>query len=171
MSVAAAALFPDLDGHWYASWRSDPRAAALYRRHYSAQKNARWRRRTSQNFMGSGETLALLTADCTALFAWLHNTAPRLDGQEGVCCTVFRNEGPVLSSTLIREADEIAWQRWPGARHFTYVWDAKVATSRQHGRAKAGWCFRKAGWRACGRNADERLTILEILPPIQETIA
>lgn len=164
MSAVAASLFPDLDGHWFASWRSDPRAAALYRRHYSAEKNARAGIR-DLNFMGPGECLILLTGDCRALFAWQRNVgAPRLDGQEGVCCTVFRNEGPVLSSDLIREAQEIAWRRWPGERLFTYVWDAKVATSKQRGRATAGWCFRKAGWRTCGRNADGRLTILEIFP-------
>jgi hypothetical protein len=29
---------------------------------------------------------------------------------------------------------------------------------------KCGYCFKQAGWRACGRNADGRLTILELLP-------
>jgi hypothetical protein len=157
---AAAALFPDLEGHWFASYRSDPRAAALYRRHYSAEKNAKQGLIRDLNFMGPGECLVLLTADCRALFAWQRNVgAPRLDGQEGVCCTVFRNEGPVLSSDLIREADAIAWRRWPGSRLFTYVWDEKVASRNP------GYCFKKAGWRTCGRNADGRLTILEIYPP------
>jgi hypothetical protein len=31
-----------------------------------------------------------------------------------VNCAVFRNEGPVLSSDLILEAEELAWGRWPG---------------------------------------------------------
>ena len=159
MSAAASALFPDLEGHWLAVRDADPRAVALYRRHYSAEKNARPGLR-DLNFMGPGETLVLLTADCRALFAWQRNVgAPRLDGQQGVCCTVFRNEGPVLSSELIREADEIAWARWPGARLFTYVWDARVRS------VNPGFCFQAAGWRKCGRNADGRLTILEILPP------
>jgi hypothetical protein len=154
---ATGGLFPDLGGHWYASWRSDPAAAALYRRHYSAEKNARLGIR-DLNFMGPGETLVLLTTRCDALFAWQRNTGPRLDGQEGVICTVFRNEGPVLSSDLIREADEIAWRRWPGTRLFTYVWDAKIRS------ANPGYCFKMAGWKPCGRNADGRLTILECLP-------
>jgi hypothetical protein len=159
-----AALFPDLDGHWYASHRADPRAAALYRRHYSAEKNARPGRR-DLNFMGPGECLVLLTGDCRALFAWQRNVGgPRLDGQQGVICTIFRNEGPVLSSVLIQEAVALAWARWPGERLFTYVWDAKVASQNP------GFCFLKAGFRRCGRNADGRLTLLELVPHAQEAL-
>lgn len=88
--------------------------------------------------------------------------------QTGVGCAFFRNEGPIRSSDLIREACEIAWSRWPGERLFTFVEDAKVATADQRGRAKAGWCYRKAGWKVAGRNKDGRLTILEILPPTRE---
>jgi hypothetical protein len=151
------ALFAELGGYWYASTRADPRAAALYRRHYSAEKNARPGIR-ALNFMGPGETMVLLTTRCDALFAWQKNRAPRLDGQVGVICTVFRNEGPILSSELVRDADQMAWARWPGERHFTYVWDAKIRSSNP------GYCFLMAGWRRCGRNADGRLTILERLP-------
>jgi hypothetical protein len=157
-STASAVLFPDVDGYWYASYRSDPRAAALYRRHYSARKNAKHGRRDF-NFMGPGECMVLLTSDCLAVFAWQRSVgAPRLDGQDGVCCTLFRNEGPVLSSTLIREASDLAWGRWPGERLFTYVWDAEVKS------ANPGYCFLRAGWRRCGRNADGRLTLLECQP-------
>jgi hypothetical protein len=79
----------------------------------------------------------------------------RLDNQTGVNCAVFRNEGAGLSSDLIREADELAWQRWPGERHFTYVWDEKVRSRNP------GYCFLKAGWQRVGRNKDGRLTLLE----------
>jgi hypothetical protein len=158
-------LFPDLDGHWLAVKDADPRAVSLYRRHYSNKLKSRIQR---AGIGGCGPRLVLLTPDCQALFIWrgrLMGTPTQYDdGQRGVMCSVFRNEGPVRSSDLIREAVDIAWARWPGERLFTYVWDAKVATSTQRGRARAGWCFRKAGWSPCGRNADGRLTILEILP-------
>lgn len=155
---AIAALFPDLHGYWLASYRSDPRAAALYRRHYSAEKNAK-RGIRDLNFMGPGECMVLLSSDCLAVFAWQRNVGPpRLDRQDGVCCTIFRNEGPVLSSVLILEACDLAWARWPGERLFTYIWDAKVRSSNP------GYCFLKAGWRRCGRNADGRLTLLERRP-------
>src|SRR5216683_4044514 len=144
-----------IDGNWLASHRADPRAFALYRRHYSAEKNAANRAHNTSKFMGPGECMVLLTVDCRAVFAWQHNTVARFDGQRGIACTIFRNESPVLSSELIREACELAWQRWPGERLFTYVADAKIRS------VNPGACFKFAGFRACGRNATGKLTILE----------
>lgn len=71
---------------------------------------------------------------------------------------MFRNEGAGLSSDLIREADELAWQRWQNTpRHFTYVDPGKVRKKRDPGQ-----CFLKAGWRTCGYSA-RGLLILEKL--------
>jgi hypothetical protein len=147
-----------IDGHWFSVRRNDPRAYGLWARHYSAGKSRRWRETGSTEFIGPGEVMVLLSDCSRALFAWQRNTIPRLDAQTGVCCTVFRNESPVLSSELIREADALAWQRWPGERHFTYVDPAKVRRKRDPGR-----CFLRAGWRVCGTNADGRLRLLEVL--------
>ncbi len=165
-------LFPELDGHWLSVKDTDPRLYALYRCHYSTQhltdSPARRNLRTGgqiPSIAPFGDYVALLTGDSTAGFLWVR--APGgiwQSGTHGVSCAFFRNEGPIRSSELIREAVDIAWRRWPDERLFTYVWDAKVATSAQHGRAKAGWCYRKAGWHEAGRNADGRLTILELLP-------
>jgi hypothetical protein len=101
--------------------------------------------------------MVLLSTCCRALFIWVKNTVERFDRQVGVNCAVFRNEGAGLSSELIREADELAWQRWPGERHFTYIDDAKIRSTHP------GFCFLMAGWQKAGRNADGRLTILERL--------
>ena len=152
-SVIKSADMGLIDGYWLPSNHADPRAIALYLRHYSARhyKDSRPRRQ----FCPPGEKMVLLTEACDALFVWHHPVMERLSGQEGVNCTIFRNEGPVLSSELIREACDLAWQRWPGQRLFTYVADAKIRSSNP------GACFQKAGWRRCGRNADGRLTILE----------
>jgi hypothetical protein len=73
-------------------------------------------------------------------------------------CSIFRNEGPLRSSDLILEAEQLAWRRWPGQRLFTYVWPAKVKS------VNPGYCFKMAGWQQCGRNKDGRLIILEKLP-------
>ena len=160
MSVAVAPLFSDLAGSWFAVSRADARAAALYRRHYSARKNAKPGIR-DLNFMGPGECLVLLTADSRAVFAWQRNVgAPRLDHQEGVCCTLFRNEGSSLSSVLIREADAIADRRWPGARHFTYV-DADATKTRRSRTAGPGHCFVMAGWRRTEHVSTRGLVLLE----------
>jgi hypothetical protein len=144
-----------VDGLWFAVRRADPRAFGLYRRHYSAEKNMRWRQRGNTNVAGPGEQLVLLTGTCDALFVWTRNTTERLDGQIGVNCAVFRNEGPLLSSDLIREADALAWQRWPDQlRHFTYVDPTAIRRKRDPGR-----CFRKAGWQPCGRSAEGKLLL------------
>lgn len=145
-----------IDGNWLSSHRADPRALALYKRHYSAKKNARWRSARSLNFVGPGEPMVLLTVNCDAVFVWLNNTVERYDHQDGVICTLFRNESTVLSSDLIREADDLAWGRWPGARLFTYVDPAEIRSSNP------GYCFLRAGWRVCGRSVEGKV-ILEVL--------
>ena len=151
-----------IDGHWLPASKFDPRAVALYHRHYSAAINGKsMARLLASGFAGTGESMVLLTERCDALFSWRKDLVRRADAQEGVNCTVFRNEGPTLSSELIEEACELAWSRWPGERLFTYVWDAKIAS------VNPGYCFKMAGWRTCGRNKDGRLTILERLPVVE----
>lgn len=162
-------MFDELGGHWYATLDTDPRAQALYKRHYSVKNRRTW---WPMGFMPAGDDMVLLTLDCAALFVWKahrvedvrhpHSTGYD-DGQRGINCTVFRNEGPILSSELVAEADALAWQRWPGERLYTYVDGAK--TSRRRSRhSQPGKCFLAAGWRVCGQNKDGRLTILERLP-------
>lgn len=149
-----------IDGHWLAVRDGDPRARALFLRHYSSSMKRTQPTRPIGNherFSGPGEHIVLLTADCAALFVWRAERF-RLDGQSGIYCSIFRNESPVLSSELIREACDLAWQRWPGERLFTHVADRKIRSTNP------GACFKKAGWRRCGRNADGRLTILKRLP-------
>jgi hypothetical protein len=171
MSAAAAVMFPDLEGHWFSVKDGDPRVADLYTRHYSYRPYKDNRRRVQKHmgFAGIGERIVLLSHTGDAAFVWrkFSDNAEMIEKygwQTGVGCVFFRNEGSVRSSDLIREAMDIAWRRWPGERLFTFVEDAKVGTATQKGRATAGWCYRKAGWKPCGRNADGRLTILEILP-------
>jgi len=146
-----------IDGAWLSSHHADPRAVALYLRHYSARRYRDGRPR--RQFCPPGEKMVLLTQDCRAVFVWHRPALERRSGQVGVCCTLFRNEGDRLSSDLVREADDLAWARWPGERHFTYVADGRIRS------VNPGFCFKKAGWRVCGRNADGRLTVLERLPP------
>lgn len=138
-------------GHWLPAIDGDDRARALYLRHYSSQKNRPWWKKSRQ-FLKPGEKMLLLTQDCRAVFAWVRQQY-RKDGQEGVECTIFRNEGAVQSSELIREADLLADQRWPNERHFTYVNPSEVKSTNP------GFCFIAAGWRRVGeRNG---LVVLE----------
>ena len=141
--------------YWYAIKDGDPRAVALYRRHYSATLTNHGMPidHCRYGFSGQGESLILLTLDCRALFGW-NKSNGRADKQEGVNCFVFRNEGGVLSSDLIREADLLAWQRWGDERHFTYVKPSAIKSTNP------GYCFIKAGYRKCGESKGG-LVILE----------
>ena len=133
----------------------DERATALYERHYSAV-NLKARKRTDdKRIAGMGEKMILLTVDCKALFGWRKFTrGPDLAGQTGVCCFVFRNEGPHLSSDLILEAEKLAWRKWPGERLFTYINSKRVKS------VNPGYCFKMAGWTNCGQTKGG-LVILE----------
>lgn len=146
------------DTTWVEIRDGNPSGMALFRRHYSCLNLAP----KVYQFIGPGEKMALITPDASALFVWRKfiNDA----GERGVNCAVFRNEGEARASDLIREADRIAWERWPGDRLYTYVDPTKTRRSRQPGR-----CFLKAGWRYVVRNGRRYITprgllLLEILP-------
>jgi hypothetical protein len=128
----------------------------LFLRHYSA---TRGERRKIGQFVGPGGKMVLLTADARALFVW-RRAEYRTDGQIGIDCAVFRNEGTAAgrSSDLIREACALAWERWPHERLFTFVDAAKVRRKRDPGR-----CFLRAGFRLCGKTQTGKL-ILELKP-------
>lgn len=163
--MTAAVLFQDY-GHWYPVTDADPRLYALYRRHYSYEKvrnypgKVRLRQNGRTPTMGAfRDYLALLGSTCQSAWLWVRPPdGISQSGQRGVVCQFFRNESDTQSSDLIREASDLAWRKWPGQRLYTYVWDAKVRS------VNPGYCFKRAGWRTCGRNADGRLTLLECLP-------
>ena len=132
--------------YWIPVKDGDPRARALYRRHYSSQMadhKAVRNRLNPRLFMGPGEKMVLLTLRCDALFLWRRFIDD--SGQQGVNCAAFRNESDILSSTLIVEAMEWAWGRWPGERLYTYVNAARIQSSNP------GYCFLMAGWLKYGK--------------------
>ena len=140
-------------GHWYAVSDGDRRARALYNRHYSSRRYRDGR--NPAKLVGPGEYMLLMTVDCKAIFGW-----KRFDdasGEVGILCNIFRNEGSALSSVLITEAEQLAWERWPGQRLYTYVNGAKIRSTNP------GYCFLAAGWRRCGHSKGG-LVILEKLP-------
>jgi hypothetical protein len=149
--LALAPWVPILDG--------EPVAARMYERHYSARKSLSLRReRGTSLFAGPGNKLVLSTPCRRALFVWRRERY-RFDGQEGVNCAVFRNEGAGLSSELIQVADGIADRRWPGERHFTFV-DPAATAARRSRHSRPGECFYRAGWTFAGLTA-RGLHILE----------
>lgn len=132
-------------GNWYAVKDGEPAASGVYERHYSCVNLKARRRKGDKRICGPGQHMVLMTVDGRALFVWTHHSQPDLAGQEGVGCAVFRNEGPLLSSALILEAETLAWGRWPGERLYTYVNPKRIKSTNP------GYCFLKAGWSKCGK--------------------
>jgi hypothetical protein len=136
---------------WVVTVDGDDSARAIFDRHYSRYHYADGRR--PMLFVGPPEKLVLLRHDARALFVWRRFISA--DGQQGVNCAIFSNEGSELSSQLIREADALADARWPGERHYTYVAPTKIRS------VNPGFCFKAAGWRLCGVTKRRKFVILE----------
>lgn len=152
-------------GHWLPIRDGDPRARALYLRHYSCGRYVVRSSATGNKarFCGPGEHMALLTVDSLALWVWRAERFRR-DGQVGINCAIFRNEGSARSSTLIREACALAWLKWPGERLFTFVDPSRVASRHP------GYCYLMDGWRfvrdAAGRRVRTKSgkLAMEVMP-------
>lgn len=148
--------------HWTEVKDGHPVGLQLARRHYSSKFSRSYRKskKPSKLFVGPGQRLVLLTACGRALFAWRFcrpGGRAIYGGYEGIYCTIFRNEGyeGCLSSDLIREAVELARQRWPEATScFTFVDPGSVASRNP------GFCFKKAGWQPDGFTKQRGLLIL-----------
>lgn len=131
--------------HWHLSHRSDPRALPLADRHYNRQKVG------SPQFVPPGRCVVLLTAGAGALWvtSWPFPEYVRHDWPGAWVCSCFRNESPLLSSALIREALAATRSVWPAVPPLgmvTFVNAAKVRRKRD-----PGYCFLKAGFVRVGR--------------------
>jgi hypothetical protein len=151
VSAVQPFLFGDT---WIPVLDGNDSARAIFHRHYSWKPYRDGRKPLL--FTGPGGKLVLLWPDARALFVWRRFISG--DGQTGINCAVFRNEGDVRSSDLIRAADAIADHRWPGERHYTYVNTRKIRSTNP------GFCFQMAGWRRCGITKHNKLVILERMP-------
>jgi len=146
--------------NWYAVKDGDATASALYERHYSCVNIKKRRRTGDKRICGPGEHMVLLADSGRALFVWVKHNRPDKAGQSGVYCAIFRNEGPLLSSALILEAEQLAWQRWPDERLYTYIGASKIKS------VNPGYCFKVAGWTVCGVTKVNKLVILEKRPKL-----
>lgn len=143
---------------WWITKDGDLDCIELYERHYSCYHYADGRERTQ--FIGPGEWIALRTESADAMFVWRRFIDDCIDErtgarQQGVNCSVFRNESRHQSSELVRQADAIADFCWPDCRHYTYVRAEAVASTNP------GYCFLKAGWTRCKGRTKSGLRVLE----------
>lgn len=134
---------------WEVIHQAHPDGRKLADNHYSRKTKG------ATHFVGPGEKLVLITPDKKSLFAWRKNKY-RQDGQKGIECSIFRNEGDWLSSVLIKKAVKLARKKWGGdTRLFTYVNPSAIKSTYP------GYCFLKAGWKQKGTNKNGKLILLE----------
>ena len=130
-------------------------ACLLADRHYSRQTIG------SRCMMPPGKTLVMLTECHRAVWGSLSQKHFDHAWPDSWVCTIFRNEGcGVLSSILIREAiaaTRYAWGPMRSDGFITFVEPSSVRPTQ-----KPGWCFRKAGFREIGRTKVRKLTVLQL---------
>lgn len=141
---------------WERTTKFSPAGCAMADRHYSRRKIG------ASQFMPPGQTIVLL-AD-RALWGWWRphpdSGIKAMNGLDGWTCTIFRNESERLSSELVLDAEEAIEEFGYGCGPdglLTYVWDRKISS------VNPGFCFKMAGWKAVGRSADDRKTLLQKL--------
>lgn len=155
MTALAQPFLPgSVAGTWLTARDGDETGRALFHRHYSRQPYADGRK--PKLYVGPGEKLVLITPCAHAMFVWRRFV--NRDGNQGVNCAVFRNEGAGLSSDLIKAAVAVAWDRWPGQRLYTYVNPRRIRSTNP------GFCFLMAGWVRCGITKRRRYLVLELMP-------
>lgn len=133
-------------------------AARLADRHYTRQTVG------SPQFMPSGRALVLLTEAGDAVWgtSWQVSDAGVAmavhDWPLAWNCSIFRNEGPVLSSDLIREAvaaTRAVWGEPPEQGFVTFVDATAVRHKRDPGR-----CYLRAGWRRAGATRSGKVALV-----------
>jgi len=146
--------------HWLLSEHGayDPVGRRLADRHYNRRKIG------APQFVPPGQRFVLVTPDLSACWAWWrphpNSGIEQMNGLSGWTCTIFRNEGTTLSSTLVLDAERAISAQGFGCGPdglLTYIWDAKVSSPNP------GYCFKCAGWvthPTKPRSADKKKTLL-----------
>jgi hypothetical protein len=138
-----ALILPGLEvgaGPWQVRNEADPAANALANQHYSRQT------RNGKHIGPPGRKLTLVTPCERAVWLtfWPY-AGMTLDGLDVWRCSIFRNDGAGLSSTLIRAAMDLTAQLWtarPTAQPGWVTWiDRRYVAS-----PNPGYCFKQAGW-------------------------
>jgi hypothetical protein len=149
---------PAGESPWRLSWRADPAARAIADRHHNRQKPG-----TAQ-FVPPGRCLVLLAADRSAVWvtSWPFAEFARHRWAGAFVNSLFRNEGPLRSSDLIRWAVAHTRARWPRVPDLGIV--SFVDAARTAPKEVPGWCYRRAGWSHAGFTQDEGLWAFQQLP-------
>ena len=144
--------------NWRMSHRFDRECLPLADRHYSRQKPG------TPQFVAPGRCLVLKACHpVRALWvtSWPMTQYTKHEWAGAWVCSMFRNEGAGLSSSLIREAVAATLHHYgtaPELGMVTFVKPAAVASRNP------GYCFRCAGFERVGRTKRHKLIAFQMLP-------
>lgn len=141
---------------WTMSHRRDADVLPLANRHYNRQTP------NSPQFAPPGRVLVLKTRTLDAFWVTCWQRFSQHAWPGAWVCTAFRNEGPFLSSDLIRDAVACTRARFrgeiPAHGMVTFVNPLKVRHKRDPGR-----CFLRAGFSRVGVT-QKGLLVLQLAP-------
>ena len=140
---------------WRLSHRADPEALPLADRHYSRKTPG------SPQFVPPGRCLVLLADRALWVTSWPLAEYVRHAWPGAWLCSLFRNEGEDLSSSLIRDAVAATRWRWPDTPELGMVTFIDRAKTRP--KKHPGYCFLKAGFEPVGRTKGG-LYVVQLLP-------
>lgn len=140
---------------WLITDKGDPDARALVDG-VSVGKAPHYSRQTpgASLFTRNGQNLVFLLEDCLAVWVTFRPTpgkATRPDRLDAWECALFRNEGHVVSSELVREAHLLSaaiWGSIPMDGLITFVQPDRIQSEIP------GYCYRRAGWKHRGASSD-----------------
>lgn len=149
---------PQRSRRWHETWKADPVARVLADRHYNRQKVG------SPFFVPPGRSYVLRTLEGDAVWvtSWPYAEYVLHEWAGAWVNSLFRNEGPHLSSSLVLEAVAMTRHRFgepPAKGMVTFVSEEHTRRKRDPGR-----CYRKAGFRVVGRTKEKGLVALQLLP-------
>lgn len=140
---------------WLISHRFDADVLPLADRHYNRQTPG------APQFAPPGRLLVLKTSALDAFWVTNWPEFAQHAWRGAWMCTAFRNEGPLLSSELIRDAvacTKAKFRAPPSLGMVTFVDPSKVRRKRDPGR-----CFLRAGFRHAGATKSGLLA-LQLIP-------
>lgn len=139
--------------NWRLSHRADKAALPLADRHYNRQKPG------TPQFVPPGRCLVFLCGnEALWVSSWPFKEYVKHEWAGAWVCSCFRNEGPILSSTLITEAVQATRYFWgdpPEIGMVTFVDPCKVRKKRDFGR-----CYLKAGFKNVGETKGGLVALL-----------
>ena len=144
--------------NWRRAHRFDRECLPLADRHYSRQKPG------APQFAPPGRCVVLKSGDPVSavwVSSWPLAEYTKHEWSGAWVCSMFRNEGPELSSELIQQAIAATRHEWGDPPELGMITFVKADAIRS---VNPGYCFKRAGFRRVGETKVRRLLAFQLLP-------